>query len=135
MSGKWTPGQKRTGGVAGVARSVEIVADVFQELKSGAIPPRSGEEIRLAAGWFAHGAVQCGEDPALYLGMMGLDRAGLDEDKAHREPCWPYAGTLRGYNIHLRSYTRCCGACAGIRDEMTGRVRARFGITHDGVVA
>lgn len=48
------------------------------------------------------------------LECLGLRRELTAPDKAAELPCFPYSGTRRGYNMHLRGYTAACTECKNV---------------------
>lgn len=49
--------------------------------------------------------------------------------------CWPYTGTERGYNVHLRTYTTPCVVCTREHDRITTERHKKMGIDHEGRIA
>lgn len=133
---RWTRGDKR-GTPAG--RNVEE-KDQFRESSITRVLPRPDFEIRQAAAWFAWDALAHAGSGAYaaveeVLAVLGLDRPALDQQREREEPCWPYGGSMRGVNIHRKSYTYPCGPCKIIRDNERQAPARRLGITHEGMVS
>lgn len=64
------------------------------------------------------------------MGLLEIQERRKDEGQA----CWPYNGTVRGYDQHLRTYTRTCGDCESAHQvDLAGRLSA-LGITDGGDV-
>lgn len=112
---------------------------MFRDSSIPHIKPRSDHEIRQAAAWFAWDALEnhaaTYESVGELLSMLGLDRPALEQQREREEPCWPYAGTQRGLNIHFKSYTKSCGPCRLVQDERRAEPARRLGITHEGTIA
>lgn len=93
-------------------------------------PPRTQEEIRRARVNLADMALTK-DDPAAWLRdvleAMGLDHAGWAESRQWVEPCYPVAGTRRGYILHLVSYTRMCDLCKPVQEAERARARRHEG--------
>lgn len=112
---------------------------MFRDSTIPRLLPRPDHEIRRAAAWFAWEILE--NHAASYkaveeiLSMLGLDRPGLEQLREREEPCWPYGGTLRGLNIHRKSYTYPCGPCKMVRDIERAAPAVRLGITHEGTIA
>jgi len=67
------------------------------------------------------------------LEMMGLQEIG-ERSKDEGQSCWPYNGTRRGYNMHLRTYTRPCSACDDAHRTDLDAEMSALGITNGGDV-
>lgn len=112
---------------------------MFRDSTIPRLLPRSPEEIRMAAAWWAWDALE--HFPGNYdmaelaLSMLGLDRPALEQQREREEPCWPYGGSTRGLNIHFKSYTQPCEPCKLVRDDRRAQPARRLGIQHEGTIA
>ena len=98
-------------------------------------PKERGEEELRAARLFLAGLAVDQSDPQPWLAEV-LDAMGLldisDRRRDEEQSCWPHGGTARGYNQHLKTYTRPCASCARVHEEdLTGRMRS-LGIDIEG---
>jgi hypothetical protein len=82
--------------------------------------PRPPAQLRNAQLVLAEIALEA-DDPTAWLTevLVALDLCYVVsvEPLAERTDCGRFRGTKRGYNIHLRSYTRVCEDCAVFRPE------------------
>lgn len=135
VTARWTREDKR--GTPG-GRNVEE-KEFFRDSTIPRVPPRPDHEIRQAAAWYAWDALKTHMSPFEEVGellsMLGLDRPALEQQREREEPCWPYGGTLRGLNIHRKSYTYPCGPCKIMRDNERQAPARRLGITHEGTIS
>lgn len=123
MAQKLTHNQKR-GLAAGRASNLEFHND---RRTADFVRERSAEELRSAQVWLAEAALER-DDPEEWLrevlDAMGLLRSVEDPVEDIRTACYPHAGTPRGYEIHLRSYTKPCNMCDAVaRAAQTQRMR------------
>lgn len=129
---RWSREDKR-----GVKRQVEE-KEMFRDSSINRVLPRPAHETRAAAAFFAFLVIGNGygrEEVEETLSILGLDREALEMVKERQEPCWPYGGTSRGLNIHLKSYTYPCEPCKLVRDERRASCARRLEISHEGTIA
>lgn len=96
---KWTGRQKRDG--------MPLSYDIFADQSLMLIPKPDADTVEKARIVIQRFALDPA-DEAVLLDMLGIAEDGQDV-------CGDYAGTIRGLNIHLSTYTRPCNACAEIR--------------------
>ena len=125
---KLTHNQKR-GLAAGRASNLEFHND---RRTADYVAERSPEQLQAAQRGLADMAL-VQEDPEAWLrdvlSALGLLRHVVPPAEGFRTACYPHAGTKRGYEIHLRSYTKPCNMCDAVaRAAETERLR-RMGVT------
>lgn len=129
-SKKLTPAQKR-GHEAGKGSAREFHSDKRgQGMES--VRPRTLDEIRAAQIRLADMALQQ-DTPQEWLTdvleALGLRKRVTASAEVTGNACGPLAGTQRGYEQHLRAYSRPCNMCdASARAAETARL-SRLGIT------
>lgn len=107
--------------------------------------PRSNAELADAqlnlAGLAAeHPDLKTDEEREAWLRDV-LEYLGLEKPIARKQKkllplaCWPYTGTERGYNVHLRTYTDPCVVCQQKHDFLMSEKFKAMGIDHEGVIA
>lgn len=83
-------------------------------------PARQPVQLRAAQLALAEMALEA-EDPAAWLTevlrALDLCRRMPVEPLPQRTDCGSFRGTKRGYNIHLRGYTKVCDDCVVFRPE------------------
>lgn len=128
---KLTKSQKRA-----TKPTIAEAIDIFADQSMGPTEPRNAEELRNAQLNLAEMALHK-EDPEEWLrdvlDSLGLRAEVIELDKAKKEPCWPFAGTKRGYNLHLRTYSHCCALCQDVRDAERKAKTASLGLA-EGVI-
>lgn len=133
MSVKLTEGQKR--GRAPGERGVAVnhgIQDRRSTQVLGVRPPEQLYEVQLK---LAQIALDEGKDEAWLsdvLEYLGLDRVMLARSPKRSRICFPYSGLARGYNIHLRSYTKPCEDCARFHSTELSAAQTALGIVTGG---
>lgn len=132
IAGRLTKEQKRN-----AKQTIADAIDIFSDQRLPPVVPRSAQEIHKAQVNLAALALQQ-EEPEKWLSevldALGLRQEAVEQERARQAPCWPFAGTLRGYNIHLRSYTDCCVPCERIRREYLDAPLVRLGLDPKGMI-
>lgn len=130
VASKLTHGQKR-GKAAGRASNLEFHNDrrTMDITKS-----REPHELRSAQRALAELALEQPDaqewlhDVLDALGLRYVVKDPLVAKEEFRSACYPYAGTLRGYELHLRSYTKPCNMCDAVGRAAEAARLQRLGI-------
>lgn len=100
----------------------------------------SNAQINLAGIAVEHPDLTTDEEREAWLREV-LEYLALDQP-IHRKKkkllpvaCWPYTGTERGYNVHLRTYTTPCSVCVREHGRITAEKHKQMGIDHEGRIA
>lgn len=130
---KLTKAQKRS-----TKPTIAEAIDIFADQSLPPVQPRSAPELLNAQLKLAEIALeQETTAPETWLrdvlDALGLRHEVIELSRARKEPCWPYAGTKRGVNLHLRTYTHFCATCLVTRQEELAAKTARFGLP-EGVI-
>jgi hypothetical protein len=127
---KWTKRQKRRGN-AGIADAIDLYAD---QRVTPVAHLQDPQKLRTVQSTLAVMAVEDRPEIAAEwlseaLGALGLDyRIDVPRVEVKPEACGDHYGTLRGYNTHLRLYTKLCEPCEAFRQEHLAAEMARRGV-------
>lgn len=133
---KWTKNQKRRGD-AGISDAIDLYAD---QRVTPVTRFRDPQMLRTAQSTLAVMAVEDRPENAEAWLSEVLEALGLRQEirvkrrKVLPEACGDARGTLRGYNTHLRLYTKLCAPCAAFRQEHLAAEMARRGVPEGTIV-